>query len=326
MTCPGCSAGLPDSALSCPNCRKLVHADQLEGLAARAKEAWRLGHFTAERSLWAESMALLPDDTIQHQRIAARVAEIDQAMGRRTGHPSQGLKKASAGIGPALVLLATKGKFLLLGLAKVGTLLTMFVSLGVYWAMYGWALALGVVFSIYVHEMGHVSMIRRYGFPASAPMFIPGLGAFIQLRGMRLPPIPEARIGLAGPMYGLGAALVALAAYALTGARIWGVIAYFGAWVNLFNLIPVWQLDGSRGLCSLTRSQRGVVLAAVVTLWLLSSNPMLLLIALGCGYRLFTRDWQTEADNRGLLEFLSLLAALTAVLLLSAHSAATPGR
>src|SRR5205823_28674 len=102
-------------------------------------------------------------------------------------------------------------------LTKIGTLLTMFASLGVYWALYGWALALGVVISIYIHEMGHVAMIRHYGFPASAPMFIPGLGAFIRLRGVHLPPIPDARIGLAGPVYGLGAALAALAVYYVTG-------------------------------------------------------------------------------------------------------------
>jgi len=110
-------------------------------------------------------------------------------------------------------------------------------------------------------------MIRRYGFPASAPMFIPGFGAFIQLRGISLPPIPDSRIGLAGPVYGLGAALAALGAYYLTGVKVWGVIAHFGAWVNLFNLVPVWQLDGSRGLRSMTRYQRGIVLVAAGTLW-----------------------------------------------------------
>ena len=36
---------------------------------------------------------------------------------------------ASMGLGPALVLLLSKGKFLLLGLTKIGTLATMFLSL-----------------------------------------------------------------------------------------------------------------------------------------------------------------------------------------------------
>jgi Zn-dependent protease len=209
-----------------------------------------------------------------------------------------------------------------LGLTKLSTLATMFLSIGVYWATYGWALAVGVVVSIYIHEMGHVAMIRRYGFPASAPMFIPGLGAFIQLRGIKLPPIPDARIGLAGPVYGLCAAAAALGMYYATGVKVWGVIAHFGAWINMFNLIPVWQLDGSRGLRSLTRLQRGVVLIAAGSLWLLAGNPMLALIAIGCTYRMFTRDWQAEADREGLIRFLILLAALAAVVSLSAGTAA----
>jgi Zn-dependent protease len=84
----------------------------------------------------------------------------------------------------------------------MGTLLAMLASLGVYWTMYGWAFAAGLVISIYIHEMGHVAAIRRYGFPASAPKFIPGFGALIQLRGVRPPPVPDARIGLAGPLMG----------------------------------------------------------------------------------------------------------------------------
>jgi Zn-dependent protease len=184
-------------------------------------------------------------------------------------------------------------------------------------------LALGLVLSIYIHEMGHVTAIRHYGLPASAPMFIPGLGAFIRLRGVRLPPIPDARIGLAGPWYGLGASVVALAVYSLTHIRIWGVIANFGAVINLFNLIPVWQLDGSRGMHSLTRLQRGIVLATVMTLWWLTSIKILLLVAMGCMYRLFTRDCETEPDNTGLAHFAALLAALALVGALSMGATAT---
>lgn len=324
MNCPGCGNGLEDSALSCPECRRLVHGAKLEDLARRAKEEWRLGHFTEERALWLESLTLLPEDTVQHKTIAARIGELDGMLAGAPPESRAGWKKASMGAGPALVLLLSKGKFLLLGLTKMTTLLTMFASLGVYWALYGWALAVGLVVSIYIHEMGHVAMIRRYGFPASAPMFIPGLGAFIQLRGIKLPPIPDSRIGLAGPIYGVGAAVAALGMYYLTGVKVWGVIAHFGAWVNLFNLIPVWQLDGSRGLRSFTRYQRVAVAVTAGTLWMLTSTPMLALVTIGCGYRLFTRDWQAEGDREGLVQYVGLLVALAVVVVLTAGTANLP--
>ena len=328
MICPDCSVEIDAAALSCPGCRRLTHAAELEELAGRARAAWRVGKFAEERELWAKSLALLPEDTVQHRSIQARIAEIDQhtaaSTGGAAGHKSWWQDKASMGLGPMLLLLLTKGKFLLLGLTKMGTLLTMLASLGVYWAIYGWAFALGLVISIYIHEMGHVAAIRRYGFPAGAPMFIPGFGAFIQMRGVALPPIPDSRIGLAGPLYGVGAALGALGMYYFTGRPIWAVIAHFGAMINMFNLIPIWQLDGSRGLRSLTRMQRGIVLAAAFGLWMITSTPMLLLVAIGCGYRMFTRDWETEPDQQGLMQFVGLMVALAAIFALSAAAAVVP--
>ena len=97
--------------------------------------------------------------------------------------------------------------------------------------------------------------------------------------------------------------------------KIWGAIAHFGAVVNMFNLIPIWQLDGARGIRSLTRKQRGLVLTAAAILWAASSNSMLFLVGTVCDYRMFTRDWQKEPDNTGLLQFVGLLAALTLVAL-----------
>ena len=60
-----------------------------------------------------------------------------------------------------MLLLVSKLKFLLLGLTKASTFISMFAFFGVYWSIYGWPLALGLVLSIYIHEMGHVAMLRR---------------------------------------------------------------------------------------------------------------------------------------------------------------------
>ena len=58
----------------------------------------------------------------------------------------------------------------------------MMAAFGVYWTVFGGWFALGFVLSIYIHEMGHVAALLRYGVPATAPLFIPGVGAVIRLR------------------------------------------------------------------------------------------------------------------------------------------------
>jgi len=53
----------------------------------------------------------------------------------------------SAGVA---VLLLSKLKFLLLGLTKISTVTSMFAFFGVYWSLYGWPLALGLVMLVAV--------------------------------------------------------------------------------------------------------------------------------------------------------------------------------
>ena len=256
---------------------------------------------------------MLPEGTIQHRTISGRIAELDEQLKPVPGQkPSAAGRNnaATVGIGSALLILISKWKVLLLGFTKFGTLFSMIAALGVYWSLFGWPFALGLVLSIYIHEMGHVIAIRGYGLHASAPMFIPGLGAFIRLKTRNLPPIPDARIGLAGPIYGTFAALAAWILYKVTGLPIFAAIAHLGVVINLFNLIPVWQLDGSRGMHSLTRHQRTVIMLLAASLWWMTHESMLLLIAGVSVYRLFTRDWPEESDHGGLVRFASLLVAL----------------
>ena len=129
----------------------------------------------------------------------------------------------------AALILGSKLKFLLLGLTKASTFVSMFAFFGVYWSVYGWPLALGLVVTIYIHEMGHVAMLRRLGIDSSAPLFIPGMGALVMLRQHITDPVVDAKIGLAGPVWGLGAALAALGAYFATDAGIWLAIAHLTA-------------------------------------------------------------------------------------------------
>ena len=211
------------------------------------------------------------------------------------------------------LVILTKGKLVLLGLTKLNTLLSMLVSIGFYWALYGWKFGLGFVLSIYVHEMGHVMALARYGIPASSPMFIPFVGAFVRMKAYPASPGEDARVGLAGPLWGLGAALACMGIGVITGSGLFSALAKVGAWINVFNLIPVWQLDGSRGFRALTRQHRIYVAALAGLLWLWTAETMLIIVTLVAVWRCFTKDAPEQLDNVVFFQFAGLLAALSGV-------------
>jgi Zn-dependent protease len=319
--CPNCAATLAPDALNCSACGRLTHAQEYEALAHHAKLAGQARDWHGARQAWAKALELLPEDSPEYRTVKARIDNLDLQLSDKNVWA-----KRAAQLGPVGVLLwkfktvallvLTKGKLLLLGLTKLSTFASMLAFFAVYWSLYGWKFALGFVLSIYIHEMGHVMALRKYNIAASAPMFIPFLGAFVRLRQYPANPGEDARVGLAGPIWGLGAAVTAWLAAITTGQPIWYAIAYTGAWINLFNLIPVWQLDGGRGFRALTRKQRGMALGVTVAMWALTQESMLLFIALGAGYRLFTRDYPAEEDNGVLTQYLGLIVLLALLVLM----------
>ncbi len=290
-------------------------------MVQHAKLAGQARDWQSARQAWAKALELLPPGSAEYRTAKARVENLDLQLNEKSVWG-----KRAAQLGPVGVLLwkfktiallvLTKGKLLILGLTKLSTFASMLAFFAVYWSLYGWKFALGFVISIYIHEMGHVIALRKYSIAASAPMFIPFLGAFVRLKQYPANPGEDARVGLAGPIYGLGAAVACWLAAIATGQPIWYAIAYTGAWINLFNLIPVWQLDGGRGFRALTRTQRGMALGATVAMWALTQEGMLLFIAAGAAYRLFTRDYPTQEDNGALMQYIGLIVLLALLVLM----------
>jgi Zn-dependent protease len=310
--------------LSCPLCHALVHAEELKRLAGEAEAAEREERPVEALTAWRQALGLLPPDSRQAAVVAGRVEVLSRRIEKdpasaaaadpEAGRHTFGGAWRQGGIGAVLLLLLSKGKLLLLGLTKLGTLTSMLAFLGVYWAIYGWKLALGLVVSIYVHEMGHVAELRRFGIAASAPMFIPGFGAFVRLKQRPASAREDARIGLAGPLWGLAAAVVAWGVHLAGGGPVWAAIARLGAWINLFNQIPFWQLDGGRGFHPLSRGQRLLAAGAIgVALWA-TGEKMLWLLLLAALVQAFTTKQEGEGDNAALGWYVFLVATLSALL------------
>jgi len=288
---------------------------ELDALVQHAKLAGQARDWHGARQAWAKALELVPPDSEEYRLIKTRIENIDLQL-------SEGnvWKKRFAKLGPIgtfLLVALSKGKLLLLGLTKLSTLASMLAFFAVYWSIFGWKFALGFVLSIYIHEMGHVMALRKYNIAASAPMFIPFFGALVRMRQYPHNVGEDARVGLAGPIWGLGSAVAAWLAAITTGLPIWYAIAHTAAWLNLFNLLPVWQLDGGRGFRALTRKQRCIAAAVAIGMWAVTHQMILLLIALGAIYRLFSRDYPAEDDNvilmqyAGLIVLLSMLLAMT---------------
>ncbi len=311
--CAQCGTDLGPGLLSCPSCQTLVHSGRLKELAAAASAAHDAGDRPAAMARWREVLELLPRSSAQYATVAAKleqVAALPEASGSAPASSGKSLWRRSLGlIIAAVILVVTKGKFLLAGLLKLPTLLSMFAAFGVYWAIWGWPFALGLVLTIYIHEMGHVAALVRYGIKASAPMFVPGLGAYVRLH-QHLPSVrQDARVGMAGPLWGLGAGLGCLAvgrAFHLPG---WLAMAHVTAIINLFNLIPIWQLDGGRAFGSLTTAHRAAATAMALAGWYFFDDGLLLLIGLVAAWQA-TRRNQVLADPGALVYFGSVLLAL----------------
>ncbi len=206
--------------------------------------------------------------------------------------PQSGLRKA---LGPAFVVLALlakfgKGAFVVLKGAKfLTTSASMLVSVAAYALIWGWRFALGFVLLLLVHELGHVIQLRREGVKASAPVFIPFLGAAIAARSLGGNALAEARVGLAGPVLGtLAAAVVGVAGLA-TGSELLKALAFVGFFLNLFNLLPVLPLDGGRAMSALSPALWVVGFAGLVVLAFVAPNPIMLLILVFGGMETWRR-------------------------------------
>jgi Zn-dependent protease len=331
--CVGCGTELPPSFVACPSCGRLVHSEQLKALAAAAEAATAAGDARAAVTRWREALVLLPPGSGQHARIEAIVQSLSAALdGPGSAAPADAsppkkrgpLYAALAAVGAvvlkfkvAIVFILAKGKLLLAGLFQAKTMLSMVLAAGVYAMAFGWKFAVGLIASIYVHEMGHVERLRHYGIPATAPMFIPGFGAFVRLKQRPMSVREDASIGLAGPLWGAAAALVFLLVGRYGGSKLAMAIAHVGAWINLFNLVPVWQLDGGRAFNALSRPQR---VLTTVLLWVLAFMPidgMMMLLAIGATFRAATQKGPEEGDAGTFIEYTSLVLFLVGILLIA---------
>ena len=187
--------------------------------------------------------------------------ESTQLAAPRTETAWSRIKKALGPVAVAGALVAkffVKLKFLVLPLLKFLPILlksggTMLLMIWIYTRIWGWQFAVGFVLLLLVHECGHLLVAKKFGLKVGAPVFIPFMGAFIALKEAPSNAWMEACVGIGGPMLGSLGALVCNALGEILDAPIFIALAWFGYFLNLFNLTPVGMLDGGRIVTALSR-------------------------------------------------------------------------
>jgi len=125
--------------------------------------------------------------------------------------------------------------------------------------------------SILIHEMGHATMIRRYGLPAEITLV--AFGGFASYPPGRLDRKQSFLVTAAGPGIQLAFGLAALALLKLIPIPPGSLLLYlavFFVWVSIFwavfNCLPIHPMDGGQMLAALLgpRRQRTVFATSAV--------------------------------------------------------------
>ena len=265
--CPHCGSAIVPGDLVCTNCNTLVYAQRLNEIAAEATQYEQQGNNIHAAMLWQQALPLLPNNSPQYSAVAQHIGALTAGITAAGGVANQQLNYQQR---PQI-----HNDSLPLALAK--TVGSMILSIIVYAWMFstpygltfGAEFATGFVILILIHELGHVAAMRYYKLSASPPIFIPFLGALINLRQNPRNALEEAVVGIGGPVTGTIAATITFIIALKTNSPLMAELAEFGFLLNLFNLLPVPPLDGGRVTAAVSPwiwiPGLGLVVARIIT-------------------------------------------------------------
>jgi putative peptide zinc metalloprotease protein len=141
-------------------------------------------------------------------------------------------------------------------------------SVAVYSVMFTFEFALVLVGVLVFHEYGHLRAMKKFGIATKGMYLIPFFGG-IALGDKPRTQWEDVYISMMGPVFGLFLTAVFYVAYRITDSHFCGLVASTSALINLFNLFPVYPLDGGRVVKALVFSRRNYF--ALVILLLISA-------------------------------------------------------
>jgi Zn-dependent protease len=179
---------------------------------------------------------------------------------------------------------------------------------GFIWYVTGsWVIAVAAIWGLLVHEYGHVLAMNALGMGPARIYIIPFLGGVA--RSQRLPQSEwhGVLVSLAGPAFGLLAAIPFFALFVATGQALWLNGVFIIAILNLINLAPAPPLDGSKALGPvlarihpMLEKAAMVLVGVVVVLWGVTNGSYIFAAFLGLALVGHLRRGAWRPDGRPL--------------------------
>ena len=153
----------------------------------------------------------------------------------------------------------------------------------------------GILVVIIIHEFGHLMAMKLFNYSQVKIFIIPLIGALTSGKKQMVSQLQLSIIILAGPLPGL---LIAWALFYLNADlenENLKMLANSFLFINLFNLLPIYPLDGGRLLETLFFKQNHIIrlifgilsIMALITLFVFSKSLIMLIVPVMMGIELY---------------------------------------
>jgi stage IV sporulation protein FB len=113
----------------------------------------------------------------------------------------------------------------------------------------GYFIELLTLFTIvFIHELGHVSMAKGFGWRVKEVQLLPFGGVAVVEESGNIPAFEEIWVALAGPLQNawMAASAFAMKQYGVGDPAWWDYFIQANIFIGLFNLLPIQPLDGGK--------------------------------------------------------------------------------
>jgi putative peptide zinc metalloprotease protein len=212
--------------------------------------------------------------------VAQGLADMDATASAALAKTKVFLSAMEPQVGTQSKSLSGKSGMVLLGIGlkllktvKVIKVALAATTIAVYSVMFTFEFAMALVGVLVFHEYGHLRAMKKFGIPTKGMYLIPFFGG-IALGDKPRTQWEDVYISMMGPVFGLLMTAIFYVIYLITDSHFCGLVTSTSALLNLFNLFPIYPLDGGRVVKSLVFSRRNNI--AMVLLLMISALCLVL--------------------------------------------------